>query len=185
MSPAWDSRHAAERRHGWHGSVVLSTGDLFGALLVEQPGGALPATRVDIGWQAWQSARPIEGRARQWAFLLACLRHFGQPHFLVRVDQEYRTATSLSIRSHADGLEVRVVQLEDGRAAVRHWLLRCLLRRHTGGTVLRGREVEISHHPEGSAVPRPQLGGQPADWPEALIDGSRQAGLPLRVRSGT
>lgn len=159
---------------------TAQTSDLFGGLRVRSASGDLPAARVDLGWGAWRSAlADSHGRWQRLRLWLALWRHVGQARFFVQVDNEYRVATSLSIRKRAGGpgLEVRLLQ------AATPWqsLLRCL-RRRGPDELLSGYQVKVSRHPASAAASTPALPGlDQAACPEAVLDGLRPCTLPLQV----
>lgn len=158
------------------------TADLFGGLQVRTPDQDLPATRVDVGWRAWQAAlAPDAGRRQRLRFWLALGRHVGRARYFVQVDQEYRAATSVSVlpRAGSADLEVRLQQT----ATPWQWLWQRLRAANAGYQTLHGRQVRIARLPEHAPAQLPDLPPDTlgARCAEAMLDGLRGCSLPLTV----
>lgn len=151
--------------------------DLFHRLTINHPHGDIPGARVDVGWRAWASRAPQAraGRWQRWLFWRALWRFFGQPRYLVQVDDRYLMATSVSISNDDDG-RIRVTLMQ--RTGIIGHYLRFALWRRSNPLHLQfaGNAVRISQAQPSLTIPAALK-----HCPEALLDSEYALSLPLII----
>lgn len=148
-------------------------GDLFPSLWVSTSDGSFAAERVQVGWDAWQTVKPLakSGIWSRWRFWHYCRQAFRHSVILLHIDDHYQAVRCLNIQRGDDGLIHVCIENYDSRWA-RYW---AMLRKRYQTQTLMGRSVTVSAMEHELKL---VFAGKPLP---AAVAGQRAIALPFRV----